>query len=221
MNDRLTWWEALPLLLAGVAQSVIVGQWYYRSIELGDWRLNVAVAVAAGLALDALVVATVMGRRIGRVSGWSFWAALSAFLCSALIAVDMYSDWLASARPLLHVSYPLMVLLESQHLASARRSPAIQALETLPERSSAAQVVEAVSTPTEISTSDPVAPALNGAQFLDDLLAVPSAPASAPLELSAYCCPHCKRPLKSKQAVGAAVKNGYCLGCKADRLAAA
>jgi hypothetical protein len=36
-----------------------------------------------------------------------------------------------------------------------------------------------------------------------------------------YECPHCNRPLKNKQAVGAARTNGYCLGCKAERLAEA
>lgn len=121
-DNRLLWWEKLPLALATIAQSIIVGLWYYHSIDIGDWRINAAVAVIAGLALDAIVVTTVMGRRMGRDSKWSNGAAFGAFLCSALIAVDTYSDWLVLARPLLHVSYPLMVLLYSQHLAGARKS---------------------------------------------------------------------------------------------------
>ena len=32
-----------------------------------------------------------------------------------------------------------------------------------------------------------------------------------------YSCPHCHQALLSKQALGAAVKNGYCLGCKKER----
>jgi hypothetical protein len=35
-----------------------------------------------------------------------------------------------------------------------------------------------------------------------------------------YRCPHCERPLASKQALGAARTNGYCRACKPERLAA-
>lgn len=119
-TDRLAWWEKLPLALATTAQSVVVGFWYYRYIDLGQWWLNIAIAVIAGLALDAIVVTTIMGRRVGRDSRWSMGASFGAFICSALIAVDSYSTWLAPIRPLLHVSYPAMVLLYSQHLATAR-----------------------------------------------------------------------------------------------------
>lgn len=119
-TDRLAWWEKLPLALATTAQSVVVGFWYYRYIDLGLWQLNIAIAVIAGLALDAIVVTTIMGRRVGRDSKWSMGASFGAFICSALIAVDSYSTWLAPIRPLLHVSYPAMVLLYSQHLATAR-----------------------------------------------------------------------------------------------------
>lgn len=123
LNDRLAWWEKLPLALATTAQSVVVGFWYYRYIDLGMWELNIAIAVIAGLALDAIVVTTIMGRRVGRDSKWSMGASFGAFICSALIAVDSYSAWLAPIRPLLHVSYPAMVLLYSQHLATARHTP--------------------------------------------------------------------------------------------------
>ena len=124
MTDRLEWWEKLPLALATTAQSVVVGFWYYRYIDLGIWQLNIIIAVIAGLALDAIVVTTIMGRRVGRDSRWSMGASFGAFICSALIAVDSYSTWLAPIRPLLHVSYPAMVLLYSQHLATARHTPA-------------------------------------------------------------------------------------------------
>lgn len=126
MNDKLAWWEKLPLALATTAQSVVVGFWYYRYIDLGLWHLNIAIAVIAGLALDAIVVTTIMGRRVGRDSAWSMGASFGAFICSALIAVDSYSTWLAPIRPLLHVSYPAMVLLYSQHLATARSTSAVK-----------------------------------------------------------------------------------------------
>ena len=36
IDNRLAWWEKLPLALATIAQSIIVGLWYYHSIDLGD-----------------------------------------------------------------------------------------------------------------------------------------------------------------------------------------
>lgn len=203
--DRLSWWEKAPLALATAAQSVVVGLWYFHSIDLGDWRLNLLVAIIAGLALDAIVVTTVMGRRIGRESAWSNGAAAGAFLCSALIAIDTYSAWLALVRPLLHVSYPLMVFLYSQHLASPHKT----ALQALPNRLDAVIAIDRVYPVGQIDTSVPVAPALEA-----------KSPALGLIETPRYTCPHCSEPLKSKQAVGAAAKNGYCLACKAERMAA-
>ena len=57
-DDRLALWEKVPLALATISQSVVVGYWYYRYIDLGQWWLNIAIAVIAGLALDAIVVTT-------------------------------------------------------------------------------------------------------------------------------------------------------------------
>lgn len=199
-TDRLAWWEELPLALATIAQSVVVGVWYYHSIDLGSDRLNLAVAIVAGLALDAIVVTTVMGRRVGRESRWSLGAALGAFACSALIAIDTYSAWLVPVQPLLHVSYPLMVFLYSQHLASARVAPT-QAAQEPPGATEAPEVIEA--TPRPLATIAPAQP---------ERLTL--------LAPSAYTCPHCSAPLKNKQAAGAAKTNGYCLNCKAKRKAA-
>lgn len=125
-SDKLSWWEKLPLALATISQSVVVGYWYYRYIDLGWWQFNIAIAVIAGLALDAIVVTTIMGRRVGRDSTWSMGASFGAFVCSALIAIDSYSTWLAPIRPLLHVSYPAMVLLYSQHLATTRTNATVK-----------------------------------------------------------------------------------------------
>jgi hypothetical protein len=136
-HDRLAWWEKLPLALATTAQSVVVGYWYYRYIDLGLWQLNIMIAVIAGLALDAIVVTTIMGRRVGRDSAWSMGASFGAFICSALIAVDSYSVWLEAFRPLLHVSYPAMVFLYSQHLATARAAAIVPDSDPTPQTKTA------------------------------------------------------------------------------------
>jgi hypothetical protein len=223
-DDRLAWWEDIPLGLALVAQSYVVGLWYYRSVNGAAWFVDLLVAVGAGLALDLIVVTTVMGRRQGRSSGWSWATSFGAFLCSSLIALDRYG-W--EARNLLHIAFPLVVFLYSQHLATPRKT----ALETLPERSRVPEGANIGLVPAAPSTSAPVAPALTVARnghsapleapgsdmtsALEPSIALETAVAAAQ-PTSVYTCPHCGTALTSKQALGAAVKNGHCPACKSD-----
>ena len=216
MSDRLKWWEDIPLGLALLAQSYVIGLWYYASISGASWLADLIVAVGAGLSLDLIVVTTVMGRRQGRSSGWSWATSFGAFCCSSLIALDRYGwTW----RSLLHVAFPLVVFLYSQHLATPRKT----ALQMLPERLE----------PTEVPDQAPqsmLTPSAQKQAVLQAPLHAPLEVASAPLEavpiaqavipLDRYICPHCTRPLATKQARGAAMKNGYCLACKAARKAA-
>lgn len=202
-HDRLAWWEEIPLGLALLAQSYVVGLWYYASISGAHWALDLIVAVGAGLALDLIVVTTVMGRRQGRSSGWSWATSLGAFVCSSLIALDRYGwEW----RSGLHVAFPLVVFLYSQHLAI----PAKRALETLPERLSATEQ-------SDQAVEDRPAQGAQLERLYFEPLELPLEPSESVIVLEAhrYQCPHCKQALTSKQAVGAAVKNGYCLQCKA------
>lgn len=222
-HDRLAWWEEIPLGLALLAQSYVVGLWYYASVSGAAWWVDLIVAIGAGLALDLIVVTTVMGRRAGRSSGWSWATSFGAFGCSSLIALDRYGwQW----RSLLHVAFPLVVFLYSQHLATPRKS----ALEPASERlgaTEAGDVGNGTALEYEALEQAPLLPALsNGnhrladqASWLDELLASglePSAPLEAVVidQAHRYHCPHCGEALTSKQALGAAVKNGYCLGCK-------
>lgn len=224
MNDRLAWWEEIPLGLALLAQSYVVGLWYFASIRGADWWADLVVAVGAGLALDLIVVTTVMGRRAGRSSLWSWATSLGAFGCSALIALDRYGWELRSG---LHIAFPLVVFLYSQHLATPRKRP----LEALQERSRSLET-------SDVGTDAAGVPSAPEQALLDELFSLPLATAqptasepsasqavtSGALVLiasTAYHCPHCQAVLRNKQAVGAAVKNGYCLACKAERLVAA
>ncbi len=213
MTDRLAWWEEIPLGLALLAQSYVVGLWYFASIKgAGQWA-DLAIAIGAGLALDLVVITTVMGRRMGRSSGWSWATSLGAFLCSSLIALDRYGwEW----RSGLHIAFPLVVFLYSQHLAEPKRSPisaqatpARTPLENLPER------LELTKAPDHVMEVAPLESANEQA-----ILSTPFAPVTV-LHAHRYTCPHCSQALKNKQAVGAAVKNGYCLACKQSRLRSA
>lgn len=220
MNDRLRWWEDIPLGLALVAQSYVVGLWYYASISGATWWLDLVVAVGAGLALDLIVVTTVMGRRAGRSSGWSWATSFGAFACSSLIALDRYGwEW----RSLLHVAFPLVVFLYSQHLATPQKATAKVPLETLPERL-------VPSEPPIMAGSEHTLEPLAFEHYVESLIKESGTGATngqapvgealtdvAVIEAARYVCPHCGSALASKQAIGAAVKNGYCLVCKHER----
>ena len=225
-TDRLAWWEDIPLGLALLAQSYVVGLWYYASVSGASWWADLVVAIGAGLALDLIVVTTVMGRRQGRSSGWSWATSFGAFCCSSLIALDRYGwEW----RSLLHVAFPLVVFLYSQHLATPKRAPHATVAEPRDQRSEGAQERSVV--------TETVEPPIAADGWLNALLSAPLDPplrtTSAPLDderstdqalsgratvaLERYPCPHCNRPLASGRAVGAAKTNGYCQHCKAER----
>jgi len=205
MTDRLAWWEDIPLGLALLAQSYVVGLWYYASISGAAWQADLFVAIGAGLSLDLIVVTTVMGRRQGRSSGWSWATSFGAFCCSSLIALDRYGwEW----RSLLHVAFPLVVFLYSQHLATPRRT-ALETATRPPERDETLDQAVEDRPVTTAQLERSYFPAL-------ELVSGPSEPLIL-LEAHRYTCPHCSQALKSKQALGAAVSNGYCPQCKQGR----
>lgn len=134
-HDKLPWREKIPLGLALLAQSYVVFLWYAGSIQgMARW-LDLVVAVAAGVALDLIVVTTTMGRREGRSSVWSWLTSLGAFVGSAAIALDHYDGaWL-------HIAFPAVVFLYSQHLALPRATGAPVARHDAPEQHHGAPLV--------------------------------------------------------------------------------
>lgn len=120
-KDKLELSEKIPLALALAAQSYVLFNWYLATVDGIGYYVDFVVAIAAGVALDLIVVTTTMGRREGRESKWSHAAAFGAFFCSALIALKVYgaATWLPEGW--LHIAFPLEVWLYSQHLAAPRR----------------------------------------------------------------------------------------------------
>lgn len=123
-KDKLEWSEKVPLGLALAAQSYVLFNWYLATVDGIGYYVDFVVAIAAGIALDLIVVTTTMGRREGRESKWSHAAAFGAFFCSALIALKVYgaATWLPEGW--LHIAFPLEVWLYSQHLATPRKQTA-------------------------------------------------------------------------------------------------
>lgn len=228
-TDRLRWWEKVPLSLALLAQSYVVSLWYFASVRgAGAWA-DLAVAIGAGLALDLVVITTVMGRRQGRSSGWSWATSFGAFCCSALIALDRYGwEW----RSLLHVAFPLVVFLYSQHLATPQRAVASalpeandQRSDDAQERSGMADAAEPLTTATAqlnapLSDADDRALEALSAPLDDDRSTSDRLSGQAVIALNRYPCPFCGGALVSGRALGAAKTNGYCQHCKQQRSAA-
>lgn len=125
MQDRLHWYEKTAVGLGMAAQSLVVTRWYLDGVAPASvvdvlvW-VTVVVAVLAGLAFDAVVVVTTMGRREGRQSWWGIATAGAAAVFSAAVALHMYGG--PSAGPWLHVGYPVITFLFVQHLAAPRKA---------------------------------------------------------------------------------------------------
>lgn len=124
-TDTLHWYEKTALGLGMAAQSLVVTRWYLDDVAppivllILLW-VTVIVAVLAGIAFDAVMVVTTMGRREGRMSPWGWATALAASVFSAAVALHVYGGW--SAGPWLHIGYPVITFLFAQHLAAPRKA---------------------------------------------------------------------------------------------------
>jgi hypothetical protein len=191
LPDKLLWRDKLPLALALVAQSYVVFLWYLRSTHGVHPYVDFLVALAAGIALDWLTVSTVMGRREGRTSIWSWLTSFGAFIGSAMIAYDTYAAhwWPIDGQALLHICFPLVVLLYSLHLAAPKQAKQ-QAVIT--------RVLEQEALPGD-------------SRGHGEASSVVVAPAASN---SSYFCPACGSSLENIGELGAAKRWGHCRHCK-------
>lgn len=206
-HDKLQWRDKMPLALALAAQSYVVFLWYLRSTHGIHPYVDFVIALAAGVALDWLTVSTVMGRREGRTSIWSWLTSFGAFIGSATIAYDTYAAhwWPLDGKALLHICFPLVVLLYSLHLATPRK-PSGRFVTVLSP--SLPSLVPA--TPELPSGGEPRMPAP---------VAVDASIASGKATSTTFPCPACGASLESIGELGAAKRWGHCRHCK-DRGAA-
>lgn len=205
-----------PLLFAVAPQSYAVFLWLWRGSDQVDASFWFAVMGALGYEL--VYVGAIAWAEENRFSFWTWATAGVALVFSVLVAFYVYQAqgdwaWLHAGFPLVAFAYTLNMYSKRSSVASA--VTAQQALEALPERS---RLLEGASVGTDAADK-------SGAQeraLLDKLIVLPLEPKIAPLPTNGvhrYECPHCKRPLKNKQALGAATTNGYCPACKVERLA--
>jgi hypothetical protein len=204
-NDKLHWQDKFPLALALAAQSYVVFLWYQRSTHGIHPVVDFVIALAAGIALDWLTISTVMGRREGRTSVWSWLTSVGAFIGSATIAYDTYAVqwWPLDGKALLHVFYPLVVLLYTLHLATPKQKREERAMVQTPEQSAETPSSRAVLP----SVEQPTTPF----KLTDAQLVVPVATKAS------FLCPTCNAPLESIGELGAAKRWGHCQHCKKAR----
>lgn len=197
-EDKVLWRDKGPLALALLAQSYVVFLWYFHSTHGIHPDVDFVIALAAGIALDWLTVSTVMGRREGRTSIWSWLTSFGAFLGSAMIAYDTYAAqwWPIDGKALLHMCYPLVVLLYSLHLSSPRRPKNVKAISYRSQ----------YPLPLLGFSEDGEKPPATS----QERVAVTAAPQPP------FNCPHCDAGLESIGELGAAKRWGHCRNCKAS-----
>lgn len=198
-HDKLQWRDKMPLALALAAQSYVVFLWYLRSTHGIHPYVDFVIALAAGVALDWLTVSTVMGRREGRTSIWSWLTSFGAFIGSATIAYDTYAAhwWPLDGKALLHICFPLVVLLYSLHLATPRKPSGRFVTVLSPPLPSLAPELPPV--------AEPRMPAPD---------AVDAPIASGKATSTTFPCPACGASLESIGELGAAKRWGHCRHCK-------
>jgi hypothetical protein len=116
--DKMTRLEkiALTSAVSGAVFNVFlygIGATLADAHEGGLYLVRGGAAVIQAAAFDLVAIATVMGMRHGRRSGWSLLTAIAAALVSALIALDVAGVW---AQPWLHAANALIVLAFTLHL---------------------------------------------------------------------------------------------------------
>lgn len=202
-----------PLLFAVAPQAYAVYLWLF---PLPYDRTGEVFAVLGALGYELVYVGAIAWAEEDRSSIWTWATAVVALIFSVLVAHYVYRE--QGAWAWLHAGFPLVAFCYTLNMYSKRthgpHTPTAQApLQTLPERLGTFECPQveqqAAMLETLISKTFPHDLLTNGAQALP--APFEAAVCEAPRR---YACPHCQAPLASKQSLGAAVKNGYCLSCK-------
>lgn len=205
-----------PLLFAVAPQSYAVYLWLWRGSDQATASFWFAVMGALGYEL--VYVGAIAWAEEGRSTFWTWATAGVALIFSVVVAYYVYSAqgawaWLHAGFPLVAFTYTLN--MHTQRPISAA-TPRKSALVALPEH------LVTMETP-KVPNDAADVPALAASALFEADERQPIEALEPPSERlalagpSAYHCPHCQAVLATKQARGAAAKNGYCPACKAER----
>lgn len=223
-----------PLLFAVAPQSYAVYLWLWRGSDGADASFWFAVMGALGYEL--VYVGAIAWAEEGRSSLWTWLTAAVALLFSVAVAYYVYREqgvwaWLHAGFPLVAFCYTLnmhtarpqaigaSVVAPAESVPSALPGGTRTALEALPERFQSTEDPDRGFQVAALPLSAPVAPVAmvvtNGHKPTSAALGATATLLAT--EASPFRCPHCGEALRSKQALGAAVKNGHCPACRPGR----
>lgn len=155
--DILHWWEKWPIGAVFVAQGLYVFTWYVgaRMPDAITWLvpwLYVAGGVAAWIAIDGAMIATVTGMRQGRYSYWSVAAIIVTAAFGAGVALNLHGA-VQFASSWLHAGFALTIVCYLMHLAAPRHAHLISM-----EAPAAAATPATVTAPATPLSSPPLNP---------------------------------------------------------------
>jgi hypothetical protein len=128
MNDELYWWEKWPVGALFAAQGLYVWEWYVgarmpkEAMDALGW-LAVAGGIAAWVAIDGAMIATVAGMRSGRRSPWSVLAIVVTAVFGAAVALNGHGE-LQDVGAWLHAGFAATITCYLLHLAAPRNEEA-------------------------------------------------------------------------------------------------
>lgn len=123
--DQLERWERWPVAALFVAQGLQVARWYLTGFAPPEvtaalpWLMT-GGAVAAMVAIDGAMIATVAGMRQGRRTIWSIAAIVVTAAFGALVALDLHGA-VRGAGAWLHAGFAATIACYLLHLAQPRR----------------------------------------------------------------------------------------------------
>lgn len=142
MSDRLEDWEKWPVAALFVASGLYIAEWYAGvRLALPTWLMawiSTAGGVAAMLAVDGAMIATVAGMRAGRRGPWSYAAILVTAGFGGAVALVLHGALPPAVGAWLHAGFVLTIAAYLLHLAQPRSTDAA------PARTEAAHITQAV-----------------------------------------------------------------------------
>lgn len=124
MSDNLESWERWPVGALFVAQGLYVAEWYAGArlaVPAGimAW-VSTLGGLAAFVAIDGAMIATVAGMRAGRRGWWSVAAIVVTALFGALVALSLHGALPTWVDSWLHAGFAATITTYLLHLAQPR-----------------------------------------------------------------------------------------------------
>jgi hypothetical protein len=127
-EDSLANWEKWPVAALFVASGLYIAEWYAGvRLALPAWLMawiSTGGGLAAMLAVDGAMIATVAGMRAGRRGWWSYAAILVTAAFGGAVALVLHGALPSMVGAWLHAGFVLTIAAYLLHLAQPRAASA-------------------------------------------------------------------------------------------------